>query len=669
MATAGVRALTPPASRARNDSTRFGYPVGTPRARTPPAPRGLPAISAEPPRRGAGPQGSLAGVTEPLRPLGPPARRDASPVQGAPGSRASTPPRLAAPPTVAELHAEEGPSLGTPAASAARTVEALVARAEREGKQTWVQVLPELVQHLEKLPESQALAYLARAHAATGNVGEALKAAREALRLDPSAALAYGPSMLLAQSCMDAGNWQAAARQCEQALACRPGDADAAALLSRAQASEGGGSCKAAALKAPTAGHVRSGSGSSFVESVPERTPQGQSPRFAGGGSDGWRDELVEGQSIEVYSKSALRWIDCSVIYVQKEYVKVSYAIDGSSCEKVLLRSSDCLRPRSLPAVNSAAVPVAQGPAQNGALAVIDEHCAHRSRTPPPALRVGGVPAGLAELLNFADLHLGEVLGAGSFGSVYRGTYKGEEVAIKKLHPSDGQVTPTQLAEFKKEVFNLMALKHPRLTRFIGAAFNAPHLCIVVEFMPNGSLHALLHEKQAPLAGHQRLSISIQSTEGVKFLHSLSPPFVHRDLKSMNVVLDYALNAKLCDFGLAQTMESTHISRRTNEVGSPRYMAPELFDAQAKITEKVDIWALGCLVVEVFTCKPPHEECTTVQQVMSKLLVKRQLPFREWQGLSSPLLALADSCFEFRPQQRVDVFGLLEGLRQLTLPA
>ena len=50
--------------------------------------------------------------------------------------------------------------------------------------------------------------------------------------------------------------------------------------------------------------------------------------------------------------------------------------------------------------------------------------------------------------------------------------------------------------------------------------------------------------------------------------------------------MDYDLNAKLCDFGLTQSMEKTHISRRDNEGGSPRYMAPELFDSRGKITEK-----------------------------------------------------------------------------------
>merc|ERR1712083_895597 len=132
----------------------------------------------------------------------------------------------------------------------------------------------------------------------------------------------------------------------------------------------------------------------------------------------------------------------------------------------------------------------------------------------------------------------------------------------------------------------------------------------------------------------KRASISTQVVEGVEFLHSRVPPFVHRDLKSLNVVMDFALNAKLCDFGLTQSMEKTHISRRDNEGGSPRYMAPELFDSKGKITEKVDIWAIGALVLEVFTGRLPHEECSTLQQVMTKTLVSKEGPFTDLSGVS-----------------------------------
>eukprot|EP00927_Polykrikos_kofoidii_P013848 TRINITY_DN16020_c0_g2_i1.p1 TRINITY_DN16020_c0_g2~~TRINITY_DN16020_c0_g2_i1.p1 ORF type:complete len:991 (+),score=146.56 TRINITY_DN16020_c0_g2_i1:137-3109(+) len=493
-----------------------------------------------------------------------------------------------------------------------------------------------------------------------------------------------------------------------------------------------------------------------------------------------WREELYEGQAIEVYSKSASSWIEASVASLKPNVVRVKYLLDGSWCEKSLLRSSDSLRlwrhasnggesnaakpkpggiygvakpeegrstevatrgqeappsrelskqdevpgrqqrkleevpeqqiqntggtpvsckaaktDRSLSSVpSSAAVPPAKreladladpGLAVVMALPAAGEQCHGRhghehavaaplstpscvatQNTPVDRAARAGAPSQFGFLLNVGDLCFGKVLGSGAFGAVYSGAYQGATVAIKKLHPIDGVVTPEQIEEFRKEVVNLQALRHPRLVSFIGAAFSSPNLCIVTELMPNGSLYDLLHKKKEALFMGEQISIVSQIAEGVAFLHSQSPPFVHRDLKSMNVVLDFVLNIKLCDFGLTQSMEKTHISRRDNEGGSPRYMAPELFDSRGKITEKVDVWALGCLALEVFSGRVPHEECKDLHQVMTKTLVERRSPFSDFAGVPIELRCIAELCLVFEPHQRLDASEFLSELRALS---
>jgi len=326
--------------------------------------------------------------------------------------------------------------------------------------------------------------------------------------------------------------------------------------------------------------------------------------------------------------------------------------------------------PAAQPSVAAAGQPFAghspEGPARRQWTAA--PAAASPKPTPPPAK--SSAPPEDAGLLDEAELVFGKVLGSGGFGSVYRGTYKGEEVAIKKLHPVDGAVSAIQIEEFKKEVDILTALRHHRLVKFFGAAFTPPNLCMVLEFMPNGSLYDLLHNKKdEPLAFIDKLTIATQVTEGIEFLHGRTPPFVHRDLKSMNVILDFALNIKLCDFGLTQSMEKTHITRRgDNEGGSPRYMAPELFDNKGKITEKVDIWALGCLVLEIFTRSLPHADCSSIQQVITKSLVRREKPFdSQAKGeVSDELWTMSELCLEFNPKSRLDAACFLEGLRGIT---
>jgi len=277
-----------------------------------------------------------------------------------------------------------------------------------------------------------------------------------------------------------------------------------------------------------------------------------------------------------------------------------------------------------------------------------------------------------SEWLNMQELHFGEPLGSGGFGTVYRGTLRGEEVAIKRLHPTQGGgVTAGQLAEFQKEVGHLRALRHPRLVRFIGVALELPMVCIVTELAVGGSLHALLHVRRAALPEAHRWSIVLEVVEGVAFLHSLRPPCVHRDLKSANVILDAELRAKLCDFGLAEPMDKTHISRRDTEGGSPRYMAPEAFDSRCRITEKVDIWALGCVAVETVLSRQPHEDCSSLQQVAAKLLVRQEGPFatgwtRELHPGAGPLL---EPCLAHSEAGRPTAAALLEDLRRLELQA
>ncbi|CAE7303970.1 unnamed protein product [Symbiodinium pilosum] len=142
---------------------------------------------------------------------------------------------------------------------------------------------------------------------------------------------------------------------------------------------------------------------------------------------------------------------------------------------------------------------------------------------------------------------------------------------------------------------------------------------VCTRFMPGGSLHHLLHKARTPLTLGTQSKMAIQVCEGVDFLHGHSPPVVHRDLKSLNIVLDRIYNAKICDFGLTQSMEKTHITlKEGGNGGSPRYMAPECYDCKGKITEKVDVWALGCILVEVFGGPLPYDDCQNIQQIVAK---------------------------------------------------
>lgn len=163
--------------------------------------------------------------------------------------------------------------------------------------------------------------------------------------------------------------------------------------------------------------------------------------------------------------------------------------------------------------------------------------------------------------------------------------------------------------------------------------------------------------------------MALQVCEGVDFLHGRSPPVVHRDLKSLNIVLDRIYNAKICDFGLTQSMEKTHITlKEGGNGGSPRYMAPECYDCKGQITEKVDVWALGCILVECFGGPLPYDDCQNIQQIVAKVLIDKQLPYIP-NHLPSGMRPIVEDCFQFDTRQRASSQNVYARMQRLGLPS
>lgn len=229
------------------------------------------------------------------------------------------------------------------------------------------------------------------------------------------------------------------------------------------------------------------------------------------------------------------------------------------------------------------------------------------------------------EKIAYSELAFLEHLGSGEFGQVFRGIYREQEVAVKQLYWDNSVLPDVVLKDLAKEIESFRHLRHKRLVGFIGAVLEMPTPCLVTEYMPGGSLHHLLHARKVKLPLLHGINMCLQLAEGVTYLHSQTPCVVHRDLKSLNVVLDMNLNVKLCDFGLTESMERTHITKRNNG-GSPRYMAPELFDCKTKITEKVDIWSMGCIFIEIFGGPLPYEGIDTLADLTREMLVNHRTP-------------------------------------------
>ena len=164
-------------------------------------------------------------------------------------------------------------------------------------------------------------------------------------------------------------------------------------------------------------------------------------------------------------------------------------------------------------------------------------------------------------LITLDDLDLADVMASGAMGTVHAGVWRGMAVAVKTLKDTSA----AQLQSVERELLVHAELRHPRVVALHGASLAPPTCCIVMERC-ECSLFQQLHSRRQELERRQLVRMAIQIAEGMAFLHSRSPPVVHRDLKSHNVLIDTTGDCKLCDFGLVNSREVT--------AGLPNYMAP-----------------------------------------------------------------------------------------------
>ncbi|KAE9351979.1 hypothetical protein PR003_g4632 [Phytophthora rubi] len=204
------------------------------------------------------------------------------------------------------------------------------------------------------------------------------------------------------------------------------------------------------------------------------------------------------------------------------------------------------------------------------------------------------------------QVHTKKFLCRGGYGEVYSGVFNRQPVAIKMLLPG----TRTNLKhanQFLEEAKMAAKMDHPRIVSLIGVAWNSlSDVCVVFEFMDGGDLRTLLssYESSQHRVGYDltKATIALHICHALTYLHSLSSPIIHRDLKSHNILLDKALQAKLTDFGVSREWLNQTM---TVGVGSSLWMAPEVFMGM-KYDDKADIFSFGVVLSELDVHSLPY---------------------------------------------------------------
>ncbi|KAI3928325.1 hypothetical protein MKW98_023926 [Papaver atlanticum] len=194
------------------------------------------------------------------------------------------------------------------------------------------------------------------------------------------------------------------------------------------------------------------------------------------------------------------------------------------------------------------------------------------------------------------DFSMANKIGQGGFGAVYYAELRGEKAAIKKM---DMQASK----EFHAELKVLTRVHHLNLVRLIGYCVEGS-LFLVYEFIDSGNLSEHLRgTDKEPLPWSTRLHIALDSARGLEYIHEHTVPvYIHRDIKSANILVDKNFRGKVADFGLAKLTEVGGGSLQTRVAGTFGYMSPE-YAQWGDITPKVDVYAFGVVLYELISAK------------------------------------------------------------------
>ncbi|GAA0185627.1 non-receptor serine/threonine protein kinase [Lithospermum erythrorhizon] len=263
------------------------------------------------------------------------------------------------------------------------------------------------------------------------------------------------------------------------------------------------------------------------------------------------------------------------------------------------------------------------------------------------------------------------VIARGTFGTVHRGHYDGQDVAVKLLdwgeegHRSEGEIASLRAA-FAQEVTVWHKLDHPNVTKFIGATMGMTELniqtenghigmprnvcCVVVEYLPGGALKSfLIKNRRRKLAFKVVVQLALDLARGLSYLHS--EKIVHRDVKTENMLLDKSRTLKIADFGVAR-VEASNPNDMTGETGTLGYMAPEVLNGNP-YNRKCDVYSFGICLWEIYCCDMPYPDLSFSE--VTSAVVRQNLRPEIPRCCPSSLAGVMKRCWDANPDKRPEM--------------
>eukprot|EP00727_Mastigamoeba_balamuthi_P005074 m51a1_g14565 putative major vault protein (1512) ;mRNA; f:1049567-1056001 len=278
----------------------------------------------------------------------------------------------------------------------------------------------------------------------------------------------------------------------------------------------------------------------------------------------------------------------------------------------------------------------------------------------------------------------GKPVGEGSYGVVYRGEWRGQEVAIKLLK-SQGP-DPALLNEFRREAMIMERLRSPYIVQLLGAVCLPGKMCLVTEYLPLGSVGGLMRARcrgstpagcpRTPEAWYAlKIKFALECARGMRFLHASG--ILHRDLKPDNLMVTSLeprapIHCKLSDFGCTRDINEAGAKQFTRSVGTPVYMAPELLKIGASgcYSQSADVFSYGVCLYEIYTEREPYSDMPNITRMMDVVMFisqGRRLPLPP--DCPECLVRLTHDCWCDDPARRPSFLDVVRRLEPIDADA
>ncbi|XP_027331591.1 mitogen-activated protein kinase kinase kinase 5-like isoform X2 [Abrus precatorius] len=255
----------------------------------------------------------------------------------------------------------------------------------------------------------------------------------------------------------------------------------------------------------------------------------------------------------------------------------------------------------------------------------------------------------------------GKLIGRGTFGSVFHATNleTGASCAMKEVDIIPDDLTSAEcIKQLEQEIKILRQLRHPNIVQYYGSEIVGNHLYINTEYVHPGSINKFIRDHCGAITESVVRNFTRHILSGLAYLHSNKT--IHRDIKGANLLVNESGIVKLADFGLSKIVMGNAFELSLK--GTPNWMAPEVVKGSIKnesnpdLVMGIDIWSLGCTIIEMFTGKPPWSESTGPSAMFKVLQQSPPIP----ESLSSVGKDFLQQCFQRDPADRPSAATLLK---------